>query len=252
MKPIHVDKLWMSARDKSWELKCDLQKLYPRLYLLKFDHKDRYDMCMTFCRYQEKYESPNPRFRDKDFTLVDFMEWYSKDRDGSFSYARDWAGFNIPNTLFKSGWFHNIQDKNKYDHFMLQAYYAIWHDIKYGSDSFFNTGVPTDFGPNGDDPKYYMIGATDSWAIKHEMAHGFYYLIPKYKKEMDELTKKLPKKFTEKVYAWFEHVGYTSKVFKDEMQAYMSTGFPDGIGISAAKLSKPFEKVFNEVYKHCK
>ncbi len=244
MKPTNIEKLWSCAQDKSWELKCDLQKLYPRLYLLKFDPNDSYDMCMTFCRYQEKYESPNPKFRGKDFALVDFMEWYSKNSNGYFSYPIDWAGFNIPNTIFKANWFHNIRDKNKYDYFMLQAYYAIWHDIKYNSiDTYL------DFDLN--DPKYYLIGATDALTIKHEMAHGFYYLIPKYKKEMDTLTKKLPKKFVEKVYSWFENIGYTKKVFKDEMQAYMATGFPSNSGIVTNKLNGPFEKMFDEYYKKC-
>lgn len=98
-----------------------------------------------------------------------------KNSNGYFSYPIDWAGFNIPNTIFKANWFHNIRDKNKYDYFMLQAYYAIWHDIKYNSmDTYL------DFDLN--DPKYYLIGATDVLTIKHEMAHGFYYLIPKYKR----------------------------------------------------------------------
>lgn len=243
MKPTHVDTLEFWAKDKSWKLKCDLQKLYPRLYLLKFDPKDQYDMCMTFLRYQEKYESPNKRFRGKDFTLVDFMEWYSKDRKDAFTYPADWGGFNIPNTVFQGYWYQNIQDKNKYDYLMLHAYYAIWHDIKYGSDSFWNTGYPTDFGSNGDNPKYYLLGATNDHAISHETAHGFYYLIPKYKREMNALTNKLPKKFTTKVYKWLEEIGYTPQVFKDEMQAYMSTGFPDSSGIVPGKLSKPYEEV---------
>jgi len=247
MKSIHVDTLEIQAKDKSWKLKCDLQKLYPRLYLMKFDDKDRYDMCMTFCRYQEKYESSNPRFRNKDFELVDFMEWYSKDRDGSFSYPNDWAGFNIPNTLFHSQWYHNIRDKNKYDYFMLHAYYAIWHDIKYGSDSFFKTGSPTDFGKEGNDPKYYLIGATNDWAISHEFAHGLYYLNPKYKKQMNALTKKLPKKFLDKVNSWLEYIGYTPKVFADETQAYMATGFPESANIDPGKLAKPYEEIFKNV-----
>lgn len=243
MKPVHIERLEIMAKDKSWHLKCDLQKLYPRLYLLKFEEKDRYDMCMTFCRYQEKYESPNPRFRNKDFELVDFMEWYSKDRDGSFSYAKDWAGFNIPDTLFKGYWYQNIRDKNKYDKLMLQAYYSIWHDIKYGDDSFWNTGVPTDFGKDGQSPKYYLIGATNDWGINHEFAHGLYYLNPKYKRQMNALTRKLPKKFLTKVHSWLKYIGYTPHVYDDETQAYMSTGFPDSAAIEPGKLSKPYEEI---------
>jgi len=228
MKPVHIKTLVLKG--KSWKLKCDLQRLYPGLYLLKFEPKDRYDMCMTFCRYQEKYESPNPRFRNKNFELVDFMEWYSKDRDGSFTYPNDWAGFNIPNLIFKDDWYQNIKDKNKYDAFMLQAHNAITNDLKQGD-------------------KYYLIGATDIWAIKHEMAHGFYYLEPTYKKQMDALTNKLPKKITNKVYSWFKRVGYTPKVFKDEMQAYMSTGFPVDI-VDPGKHIKPYKEIFGEVYEN--
>jgi hypothetical protein len=61
------------------------------------------------------------------------------------------------------------------------------------------------------------------------------------------LTNKLPKKFVQKVYDWFEDIGYTPKVFKDEMQAYMVTGFSDSSGIKPGKLSKPFENLFNSI-----
>jgi hypothetical protein len=243
MKTTLVSKLAHAGTNNSWSLQCDLQKLHPRLYLLKFDKKDRYDMCMTFCRYQEKYESPNSRFRNRDFEMIDFIEWYSKDRDGCFTYPNDWAGFNIPNTLFHNSWYINIKDKNKYDRLMLEVYYTIWDDIKYGPGTISSREFLASLKEDPTNPKYYLIGATDNYSISHETAHGFYYLLPKYKRAMNTLTNKLPKKFINKVYSWFKDIGYDSTVYKDEMQAYMSTGFPDSAGIEPGKLSKPFEEV---------
>lgn len=225
----------------------NLEKLYPRLYLLRFNNF--YDMCMTFLRYQEKYESPNPKFRNKDFTILDFMEWYSKSKNNFFSYTVDWSGFNLPDTVFKENWFYNIPDKNKYDAVMLDVYYTIWHDIKYGVDNFLNIEMPADFDKGRRTPKYYLIGSVKNHdAIDHEVAHGFYYLNSSYKKEMDLLTKALPKKFTQDTYAWLKKMGYTPKVYKDEMQAYMSTGFPE----KDIKLPKDFKKLkseYKKVYK---
>ncbi|NDB56269.1 hypothetical protein EB169_10645, partial [archaeon] len=55
-----------------------------------------FDRAMTFCRVQEFYESPNPQFRGKHFSMWDYMKWYSKEYDRGFSYPNDWSGFNIP------------------------------------------------------------------------------------------------------------------------------------------------------------
>ncbi len=242
MKPIVLETWYKGKSNK--KIYCTLEKLHYRLYFLRF--RDPYDMCMSFLRLQERYESPNSKFRDKNFTILDFMEWYSKEpaHSGAFTYPWDWAGFNLPSTVLESEWYRDLKDKNKYDEFMLSVYYLIWHDIKYGNDSFFGTGIPTNFGKDGKSPKYYLIGAMDPKCISHEMAHGFYFLNPTYKKQMDALTKALPKSFTNKVYKWLAKIGYTPKVFKDEMQAYMSTGFGAKNEIQPGKLSKPFEDVF--------
>jgi hypothetical protein len=197
---------------------------------------------MTFLRYQEKYESPNPKFRNKDFTILDFMEWYAKDHDGVFTYTRDWGGFNIPSKIFEGSWYQKIPDKNKYDQFMLSVYYDIWHDIKYGDNSFWTTGKPT-----GNNPKYYLIGAKESLCLDHEIAHGLYFLNADYRKKMNALVKALPHSVATKMHNWLLSIGYTWQVIKDETQAYFATGAPENL-----KIAKKYLKPFEEVYKNAR
>ena len=50
-----------------------VKKITDRVYLVTFTN--RFDLTMTFMRYQEYYESP--KFRNKIFSLAEFMRWYS-------------------------------------------------------------------------------------------------------------------------------------------------------------------------------
>ena len=58
--------------------------------------KDHYHRAMLFCRVQEYYESPNPDFRGKNFSIWDYIEWYSREHNDVFTYTFDWGGFKIP------------------------------------------------------------------------------------------------------------------------------------------------------------
>jgi hypothetical protein len=197
---------------------------------------DHYDMCMTFLRYQECYESPNRKFRKKQFTLVDFMEWYSKKQSqGSFEYPKHWAGFNVPSYVFNnvcgmhkdgklirnndelvdwmtnSNWSDLILDYNKYDAIMEGVYNKCTKAsyAKYGESSFYLIGA--------------MEGNLDT--INHEVAHGFFYTTPSYKKEMSVLVQKLNPTFRKKLYESLAKIGYTKEVFVDEAQAFLATGW---------------------------
>jgi hypothetical protein len=203
---------------------------------------DMYDMSMTFLRYQEFYESLNPKFRIANtkgeyFTIIEIMEWYSRKwgiksgkgrRPGPcFTYAADFLGFNLPSHKIKEllyGTTGHINDWNKYDDLMLDIYNQC--RVITGSEDF------------------YMIGVLkDHDAIEHELAHGFYYTVPEYKKKMDAAYKALPKitkdKITKHLITWG---GYSRSVIKDETQAFLSTGF-DNLKI-ASKYCKPFEKIY--------
>src|SRR5690348_11995408 len=112
-----------------------LTKLLEGVYLLVFDNG--YDLAMHFCRYQEFYESQNPDFNGKNFSMFDFMRWYSlenKTRSNKdfmcFTYPEDWAGFNIPSWVFTKLLVMGIPDVNKYDQFMIALHHALTNKSK--------------------------------------------------------------------------------------------------------------------------
>ena len=205
-----------------------LREVKPKIFLMDF--KDSYDLAMHFMRYQEFYESSSPRFRGKAWEWVDFMRWYSKKYgNGSFTYASDWAGFNIPGVIIDKVWNLGIADRNIYDYVMLDTYRKCKEQAK------------------GD---FYLIGAVGKrGALKHEIAHGFFYTIPEYKKEMTKLVKSLDPAFKRSLNSNLKEMGYTSKVYIDECQAYLSTGLLDLFKAKLDKEHKPFVSLYNKYYR---
>ncbi len=215
-----------------------VEEVRPGIFLYKF--KEQYEMCMHFLRYQEFYESPSSKIRGKHFTIFEFMKWYSTAfGKGSFTYTRDWGGFNLNSSVFeevRAG----TTDHNIYDGQMMLA-----HDL---------IAVARNYEP------FYVIGAlgADRSTIRHEIAHGFYSLNPQYRKDMNALVAALPKRTITAMHQWLKAVGYTPKVFKDEIQAYFATGIPGGIKYNFdirdrekfdLKYVKPFKNTFNKYYK---
>jgi hypothetical protein len=75
-----------------------LREVAPNVYLMTYDTP--YELCMSFVRVQEFYESPE--FKGKYFTLEEFIDWWSLNESkikGSFDYPARWSGFNIPGTV---------------------------------------------------------------------------------------------------------------------------------------------------------
>lgn len=183
------------------------------IFLAEF--KSQYDLAMTFLRYQEYYESANAKFRGKQFTIIDFMEWYAREHDGVFSYPGDWSGFNVPDWVINDVSMR-IPDFNKYD---LEMHKIV---------SYINTKLASKRKTYASSQagKFYLIGAVegDSDVIEHEMAHGLYYISESYRKEMDALVKIMPEKEKAEMFAFLKKLGYAKKVWKDETQAYLSTG----------------------------
>src|ERR1017187_1315957 len=139
-----------------------IKEVKPRVFCLTF--KECYDLSMFFLRYQEHYESPNPKFRGKQFELLDFMEWYAKksNGDGCFTYPSDWGGFNIPAHVVWTVHNYPMNDRNLYDYEMWEVYKKCLQ--KY---------------PDG---KFYLIGVYGNGSsLRHEVAHGFFYTIPEYR-----------------------------------------------------------------------
>lgn len=200
-----------------------IKEVKPGIFLFSF--KDYYEMGMHFLRYQEYYESPSAKFRGKSFTILDFMSWYVKQRKTDvFTYCRDWGGYNFPAQVISNVRKLKIPDPNFYDGEMLKAF------SKCLTKS------------NGQD--FYIIGAVgEGETLNHEVAHGLYYLNSEYKKEMNRLVAELPKSVIKKVNEWLKSVGYTSKVYKDETQAYFATGLPEALD-SFKKYQKPFKALY--------
>lgn len=211
-----------------------IKEVQPRVFLFEF--KSHYDLCITFLRYQECYESPNPKFRGKVFSILDFMEWYSK-KDGkdTFNYMQDWAGFNLPAPIIP--FIYNskeLRDPNDYDFAMYQAYLKCKTKYKDGN--------------------FYIIGAQKGQAItlRHEVAHGFFFTTPEYKKEMTALVKALDPKLKKEIFIALKGLGYTPKVYIDECQAYLATSTTKDARHYFKSLkneNKPFIKVYQ---KYCK
>lgn len=187
--------------------------------------RDDYDRAMLFCRVQEFYESPCKRFRGGEFSIWDYARWYSR-KTGCFSYPKDFVGFNLPLVVAKKCYEVN-ESETPYDHQMKELI-----------DSLFVNGE-----------RQYLIGAESfkGGTFDHELAHALYYTDIKYKNEMDELTREIPKKSMMAFRKNLLKLGYHSGVVRDEIQAYMSTEINEKIcpGVSNKKsLHKRYRSVF--------
>ena len=188
-----------------------VEKLFPKVYLFTFD--TRYELCMSFIRWQEFYESP--KFRGKYFELEEFIDYWAKEfGHGSFDYPSTWNGFNIPGKVIMD-WIMKADKVGGKDRARETEVLEKLQDITKDGDSISDI---------------YIIAAHKEQAeedrkasINHEIAHALYYLYPEYKKRCDKLIKKASSKSIITATRTLLKLGYCRKVLKDEMQAYFST-----------------------------
>ena len=164
---------------------------------------------MLFCKVQEYYESPNKDFKGKDFSIWDYMKWYSQGK-GCFTYPRDWTGFNIPlQKLYK---LYNQYDETEletpYDQVMFDILWEVW-------------------SANGYSDKGYIIGVKDriSDTFNHELCHALFATNKKYKKVALANVGRIKKKHYNIYKKNLLEMGYMDKVIDDEIQAYMMFGW---------------------------
>lgn len=171
---------------------------------------DDYDRSMLFLRAQEYSDSPNIQFRGKSFDLFDFMKWYSQQNEGDFTYAEDWAGFNIP---FQTAMdcYHDLPKKwiNDYD---IEFARVLKHIAK-------------QLGNAKDKANAYIIGvdALNSRTFRHEMYHAKYFTNSDYRRLTNKWIKELSKDIYQKFRSNLIKVGYANKnfVIHNEIQAYL-------------------------------
>ena len=186
--------------------------ILPHVYLLTF--KTRYELCMSFVRMQEFYESASPKFKGKYFTLEDYIDYWSlKHGKGSFTYPSFWNGFNIPSDVFKK-WTKMFQDIRPREENILESVGGL---------------LMKEYGCCQDNEKYYIIAVNEERgeeAIKetigHETAHALYYLYPDYKKSCIDLLSGISNKKYDKDKKTLLKMGYCKAVIDDELQAYYS------------------------------
>ena len=217
------------------EIKYKIKEVKPNIFAVIV--KDNYDRAMLFCRGQEYYESPNKKFRGKDFSIWDYMKWYSNEYKRGFSYGSDWGGFNIP---FDIVWkcYQSNEMETPYDETMWEILGEIDSkmDIK---------------------KKAYIIGADslDSETFTHEVCHGLWYTNAAYKKEAMFIVKAIDPNHYKIFKDNLLEMGYTNGVIDDEIQAYLTTDFgyeKFGKGVELEKRKKyhqAFRTTLNDFLK---
>jgi hypothetical protein len=214
-------------------MKYKIKEVKPFIFTISV--RDRYERAMLFCRVQEFYESPNVKFRNKSFSIWDYIEWYSKEYNG-FTYPFDWSGYNIPLEVAEKC-YSVSKIENKYDELFKNIIFEIKNKCN--------------------ENKAYIIGVDENKdnLYKHEMCHAFYYLNKSYKKEVNKILSKIDKKTIKNMCKNLFYMGYSKKVAKDEIQAYLISDFFYGnfyknidknkIFIPHKELVENFNKIFS-------
>lgn len=213
-----------------------IEEVWPRIFAVMI--ADDYDRAMTFCRVQEYYESPEENFRGKNFSIWQFMKWYSSE-NGSFSYAGDWAGFNVPLSVAVNC-YKNLESETPYDLTMRTIINKI--DLQMYEKK------------NKEDRNAYIIGVRNKKdsTFYHEVCHGLYATSKKYKQRVDKITSAIPAEQRETLRYNLLKMGYTEAVMDDEIQAYLSTNWNNArfsMNVDATALYKyhqKYQKVFEK------
>lgn len=215
------------------KIKFKIKQTKPDIFIVSV--KDKFHRGMLFCRVQEYYESPNNNFRNKSFSIWDYIEWYSREYNG-FTYPFDWSGYNIPMEVAEKC-YSICRIENIYD--------EVFNDII------------TNIKSQSEGRKAYLIGIDENKEddYKHEMCHAFYYTNKSYKKEANRIISKIDKKTFGIMCKNLLSMGYCKKVLKDEIQAYLISDFMYGnfykkvdinkIFIPHKELSENFIKIFS-------
>lgn len=177
-----------------------------RIVHLNFD--TQYELCSTFVRVQEFYESPFEGIRGHYFTLEEFMDHYAK-TNGNFTYFSDWGGFNVPGDVVNS-FFDKFDELRQKEHVILDAVKPFWFTSDKHSD-YYVIGTYAD--ADGDETTY----------VAHEIAHAYYYLDATFKSAQDSIYEQLDSEVKARVAVALIDMGYSEQVILDETQAYFAT-----------------------------
>lgn len=211
-------------------VKFQLQEIIPGVIHLNFSKQT--DLTSTLLRFQEYYESP--KFRNKHFTIPEFVRWYKTTRSGKFSYLKDWSGFNFPSSVVETFW---NKWSNKKTNFTVREKQVLLN-LPDKSNKFYVIGT---YGKTNN-KDYKLI-------LKHELAHALYYLDENYKKQVLQVLKKVEVK---PIHQYLKKLGYHKSVWMDETNAYILTDQDDllesQITISQ-NVSHQLDKLYTKYYQ---
>ena len=178
------------------------------------------ELGLTFMRFQEYYESDNPKFRNNIFTLGQLRHWYSESY-GANNYHNTWIGFNFPSRVlipFKEGLFDPLTSEEN----------RLLDLLKYRKDHF------------------YIIGAQNNSVLRHELSHALYANSPKYKAEIDAFLYKNRNKL-KNTNRYILKKGYCKDVLNDEIQAYITDNDDNElINITCSTVIAGINKIFQK------
>jgi len=181
-----------------------LKEVRPNIFAVVVP--DDYDRTMLFCRVQEFYESDSDLFKEQDFSIWDYMKWYSEKNKGVFTYTKDWEGFNLPFKVALNCCIGN-DEKTPYDKVMQIIL-----------DEILLTDNPADA---------YIIGVKSDKGstFKHELCHALYHSNKEYRSLADNLLNEMPLNSYNSMAINLLKLGYDESVINDEIQAYMMTSY---------------------------
>jgi hypothetical protein len=222
--------------------------VYPedaREGIIHLKYHSQYYLAMSFCRLQEFSESPYLNIREQFFTLEEYMDIHAENTDGHFTYDDDWVGFNITDrTIYDFIWkFAKFRRPLKKEEVLLKIIKKSVRN-KFGYDIYTPKSNPSK-------KKFCVIGTFRNMDVDHELAHGFYYLRTKYKKEMNELYNSLTVSQRNRMHLYLKEEGYSPAEYRDETQAYFSTSTNADILGRIPKLKLPGKtklKAFRDVF----
>ncbi|MBT4376863.1 hypothetical protein HOD29_05820 [archaeon] len=179
-----------------------MKEIYPKLFFEEFESREK--MSNTFMRFYGHYE--NPHFKGKVFTKKQFERWFrNKTVEGREYGLRFWDiadGFNVPNYVFKPFF------EGRFNSLSLEETNLLEKVSKIQYKRFIIVSVLKEEEEN----------------LKHELAHGFYYLNCEYKKDVDNYLRSLSRKANEKLIGFILGEGiYSNKNVNDEIHANLLT-----------------------------
>ena len=188
-------------------------RLAAGIFLVRFDNQ--YALASTFLRVQEHYESS--RFRDRVFSLEEFMDWYAG-RFGAFTYYQDWSGFNVPSTAF------DAFARGDFDP-LLRKEQRLLHLFRRERRPF------------------YVIGIFTDKDLQHELAHALYFTRPGYRTAVRAAMRHYDTRAVAKRLA---EMGYHRSVLADETHAYLVA--PASPGFIPRRLA-PLQRQLRAIYR---